>query len=155
MTTSLVFDNSDIDSLRKFAKNEYKLLYPEGFLALENMTYNYAIERTKTTDTIYLIEFYKQIFMKVHQNPSCFMSFKTLDEFISSLERSKLNPDKWLTLYKNRTDVLNIKKKKGQTQCPKCKSWYTSHTESQTRSADESTTISVLCSECGYRFSFS
>lgn len=41
---------------------------------------------------------------------------------------------------------------KGQFKCGKCKSWATTYTQAQTRSADEPMTNFVLCLKCGHRF---
>jgi transcription elongation factor S-II len=43
---------------------------------------------------------------------------------------------------------------KGAYQCGKCKSWRTTYTERQTRSADEPMSVFCLCENCGKRWRF-
>jgi DNA-directed RNA polymerase subunit M/transcription elongation factor TFIIS len=43
----------------------------------------------------------------------------------------------------------------GMHQCPKCRSHKTTHTQAQTRSADESMTVFVCCFVCDHRFRYS
>ncbi len=94
----------------------------------------------------------KQIYVKFIVN---FKNIKyNKDINIHKMSRENFNP-KWDIMYKKRTDDKTIIRQKGAHKCPKCKSWFTTHTESQTRSADESMSIFVACSDCGFRFKYS
>lgn len=74
-------------------------------------------------------------------------------ESIANLDKDILNPEKWQELQDIRLPK-NIKKerKKGVNKCKKCGSWYTTFTQAQTRSADESITTFVNCEDCSFRY---
>ena len=78
----------------------------------------------------------------------------TLQDFIN-LERESLNPTKWQTLQEARLPK-NVKKerRKGTNRCPKCKSWYTTYKQAQTRSGDEGLTTRCHCEDCDYHWKF-
>jgi DNA-directed RNA polymerase subunit M/transcription elongation factor TFIIS len=110
-----------------------------------------------------LNEYYKQLFIKVYYNinfnkNSVFIlrnledgSFNISD--LVSGSRETLFPEKWSDLHKIRTGTQK-KRRKGAHQCKKCSSWFTEHVEMQTRSADESMTISVWCLDCDHRWKY-
>ncbi len=72
---------------------------------------------------------------------------------LATLSRDELNPEKWQQLQEARLPKNKQERKKGIYKCPKCKSWYTTHTQIQTRSADEGLTTKVAC-ECGHYWKF-
>lgn len=78
----------------------------------------------------------------------------SLDEFIK-LERESLNPTKWQQLQEARLPK-NVKKErvKGTNKCPRCKSWYTTYKQAQTRSGDEGLTTRCHCEDCDYHWKF-
>ncbi len=78
----------------------------------------------------------------------------TLQEFIN-LERESLNPTKWQELQETRLPK-NIKKErvKGTNKCPRCKSWYTTYKQAQTRSGDEGLTTRCHCDDCDHHWKF-
>ena len=107
---------------------------------------------------------YKQVFIKVLSNikynkNSAFVCSKIIDKEwspkdIPRMHREELFPERWDSLYKDRTEHLNKKKKKGMHRCPKCKSWYTDYTQLQTRSSDEPMSTFVTCIDCDYRWKY-
>lgn len=76
-------------------------------------------------------------------------------EMLVDLDKYLLNPTKWQQIQDSRLPK-NIKKerKMGVNICKQCKSWYTTFTQAQTRSADEGITTFVQCEDCGYRYKF-
>jgi transcription elongation factor S-II len=50
--------------------------------------------------------------------------------------------------------AAGMEMQKGSFQCKQCKSWDTTYTQKQTRSADEPMTTFVLCLACGSRWKF-
>jgi DNA-directed RNA polymerase subunit M/transcription elongation factor TFIIS len=172
-----------LKGIRKHAQREYKTVFDKTISKnLEEGTFNYSIERVaeslslsvvtllKSKDEILekvpfhdLKTAYKQVFMKV----LCNIKFNENNEFVkqkiiekewlakdvAKMHREELFPKKWDKLYKDRTEDLKKKRIKGAHRCPKCKSWYTSHTEAQTKSADESCSVFVKC-ECGYNWRY-
>jgi DNA-directed RNA polymerase subunit M/transcription elongation factor TFIIS len=76
-------------------------------------------------------------------------------EEIVNFERETLNPIKWQTLQDIRLPK-NIKKErvKGTNMCPRCRSWYTSYKQAQTRSGDEGLTTRCHCEDCEYHWKF-
>ena len=67
---------------------------------------------------------------------------------LESLRNNTWKPEEYAFMDK---DILNIKRK-GSHKCPKCKSWYTTFSQAQTRSADEGMTVRVECHDCSYVF---
>jgi len=160
-----VADSSDIfdisETNRSVVKNKFTPIFSSEISeSIELGIYNYAHERflENNIQPELLLEFYKQIFIKVYFNVKfnknsqqvidSLKNEKCDPEELAKMKREALFPDKWEQLYKNRTADLKKKRKKGQHQCRKCNSWFTSFTETQTRSADESMTISVTCDDC-------
>ncbi len=73
-------------------------------------------------------------------------------EEFAFMDKDILNPEKWQVLQDQRMPKnINIKRK-GSHKCPKCKSWYTTFSQAQTRSADEGMTVRVECHDCSYVF---
>ena len=71
---------------------------------------------------------------------------------------SQLNPElieKIKNSIKNKQSTEKKAKTKGTFKCGKCKSWYTTYTQAQTRSADEPMTTFVVCLNCNNRWKFS
>jgi DNA-directed RNA polymerase subunit M/transcription elongation factor TFIIS len=125
---------------------------------IEEGIYDYAIERLdklgfEGQDDLpidKLMFLYSQIFAKVMLTKGFNEELIAKDPYnFCRVTREELNPEKWDTLYKNRTE--DIVKKKGAHRCPKCKGWFTEYVEVQTRAADEAATIKISC-ECGYRW---
>ncbi len=72
-------------------------------------------------------------------------------EDVFSLEKDFLCPDKWQKLQDLRMPKSIVtERKKGMFKCKRCTSYYTTHTEKQTRGGDESTTVFVGCNDCGF-----
>jgi len=76
-------------------------------------------------------------------------------EELLNLERETINPKKWQQLQEARLPK-SIKKErvKGTNKCPKCKSWYTTYKQAQTRSGDEGLTTRCHCEDCDYHWKF-
>ena len=76
-------------------------------------------------------------------------------EDLVRLERESLNPEKWQKLQELRLPK-NVKKerRKGTNKCPRCKSWYTTYKQAQTRSGDEGLTTRCYCEDCEYHWKF-
>lgn len=76
-------------------------------------------------------------------------------ESLAKLDKDVLNPEKWQQIQDIRLPKNIVKeRKKGVNRCKKCGSWYTTFTQAQTRSADESITTFVKCEDCFARFKF-
>jgi DNA-directed RNA polymerase subunit M/transcription elongation factor TFIIS len=111
------------------------------------------------------LQIYKQCFMKVIYTLKHNKNKQHILDRLNNLADSKLSldfvqlprdvidPEKWEKLYKLRTD--DVKRKKGLHKCPKCKGWFTEHSESQRASADESMCIFVTCLDCSHHFKYS
>jgi len=77
-------------------------------------------------------------------------------EELANLDRDVLNPDKWQIIQDARLPKnINKERKKGIYKCGRCKSWFTTHIQAQTRSADEGMTTFVDCLDCKSRFKMS
>ena len=77
-------------------------------------------------------------------------------EDLCTLDKDTLFPEKWQQLQEIRLPKNAKKeKRKGTHKCPRCKSWYTTYSQAQTRSADEGLTTRVECSDCSFVFKFS
>lgn len=76
-------------------------------------------------------------------------------ENVASLDKDILNPERWQEIQDIRLPK-NIKKekKKGSNKCPRCKSWFTTHYQAQTRSADEPMTTFCACEDCDHHWKF-
>jgi DNA-directed RNA polymerase subunit M/transcription elongation factor TFIIS len=76
-------------------------------------------------------------------------------ENLATLDKDILNPGKWQQIQDIRLPK-NVKKekKKGADKCPRCKSWYTTYTQAQTRGADEPMTIFYRCTDCEFAWRF-
>lgn len=71
------------------------------------------------------------------------------------LSREELNPDVWKALKKQNLDQAIIKEEvqpDGLYQCNRCKSMKTVYYQMQTRSADESMTTYVTCTDCNLKW---
>lgn len=98
---------------------------------------------------IKFIEHYNKDYIKNHIKNN---EWKITD--ILSYTRDVLDPKKWQDIQDTRLPKLNKEKKKGLYKCPKCKSWYTEHTQAQTRGADEPLTTFCSCVDCEYMWKF-
>jgi DNA-directed RNA polymerase subunit M/transcription elongation factor TFIIS len=145
-----------MEELRTLALKNYESVVKDKLIAkkLEEDNYNYAIERQNEIKNGELEILYRQIYVKFITNYEKNKEKINEGTNFHKIPRELLDP-KWEHMYKNRTDNKTIQRQKGAHKCPKCKSWYTTHTESQTRSADESMSIFVACTDCGYRFKYS
>ncbi len=150
-----------MDEFRSYALNNYNNIFKNKKIAkqLEAFNYDCAAERYDTNkylDNYEFLNLYKQIYVKLYynlnNNDENIKIFKDNITNLKDITRKDLN-DKWDKLNKNRLDNITTKKK-GAHKCPKCKSWFTSHTESQTRSADESMSVFVTCLDCDFRFKY-
>lgn len=157
-----------MEEIRKYVLVEYNKIFEDEVFAenVEKGTYEYAVDRLSGTKSEMdqmeeneeeLMVLYKQIYIRLLYN----LKFKDVaipDDIdplhVARIPREMLSSEKWDRMYKNRTDDGAKKRKKGAHKCGKCGSWYTSHTESQQRSADESMTIHVVCSDCGHNFKY-
>jgi DNA-directed RNA polymerase subunit M/transcription elongation factor TFIIS len=173
-----------LKGLRKHAQREYKTVFDKIISKnLEEGTFNYSIERVSDSLSLNLTNLlksqdeilekipfhdlktaYKQVFMKV----LCNIKFNENNEFVkqkivekewsakdvAKMHREELFPKKWDKLYKDRTEDLKKKRIKGAHRCPKCKSWYTSHIQIQSRGADEPMNTRCTCLECKYNWSY-
>jgi DNA-directed RNA polymerase subunit M/transcription elongation factor TFIIS len=74
---------------------------------------------------------------------------------LAKMDKDILNPEKWQRLQDCRLPK-NVKqeRKKGTNRCPRCKSFYTSYTQFQSRSADEGMTVKNTCSDCDFVWKF-
>lgn len=173
-----------IEELRNYALQEFKTVFPKNISkSLEEGTITYAIERLIDQNKITLdpsknlidqiedlpfqeLKFlYKQVFIKVLSN----IKFNENKDFVCSkilekewnpkdvprMHREILFPERWDSLYKDRTEHLSKKRKKGMHRCPRCKSWFTNHVEYQNKGADESCTVKCDCTDCNYTWVFS
>lgn len=76
-------------------------------------------------------------------------------EDIVCLERETLAPEKWGALQDARLPKNIVKERvKGTNMCPKCKSWYTTYKQAQTRSGDEGLTTRCYCEDCEHHWKF-
>lgn len=157
---------------KNYTINEINKIYPNISVRLEKSIYKYAKERY---DAVYkeepidekiikiFLNFYKQCYirtvynLKYNKNKEYLLKNLEKNSFtdLAEVPRDVLDPEKWDKLYKIRTDDLTSKRKKGLIKCGKCKSWFTTHTESQRASADESMCVMVSCLDCGNNFKFS
>jgi len=111
--------------------------------------------KTETTDE------YARLVIKIIQNLKSEYVMKnirsgtfSIEEFLN-LERETLNPTKWQALQEARMPKTVKKERvKGTNQCPRCKSWYTTYKQAQTRSGDEGLTTRCYCEDCEYHWKF-
>lgn len=74
---------------------------------------------------------------------------------IAEFSRETLNPDFWQKLQEERLPKSSKERIKGTNKCPRCKSWYTTYKQAQTRSGDEGLTTRCACEDCGHHWKFS
>lgn len=74
---------------------------------------------------------------------------------IAELPRETTNPDFWQKLQEERLPKGSKEKVKGTNKCPRCKSWYTTYKQAQTRSGDEGLTTRCACLDCEHHWKFS
>lgn len=75
-------------------------------------------------------------------------------EDLVKLEKETLNPEKWQKLQEKRLPKSKKERRKGTNMCPRCKSWYTTYKQAQTRSGDEGLTTRCYCEDCEYHWKF-
>lgn len=69
---------------------------------------------------------------------------------LAEFSRETMNPDFWQKIQEERLPKGSKEKAKGMYKCKRCKSWYTTLTQSQTRSGDEGLTTWISCTECSH-----
>lgn len=74
---------------------------------------------------------------------------------IAEFSRETMNPDFWQKLQEDRLPKKSKERVKGPVKCPRCKSWYTTHMQLQTRSGDEGMVSKCSCLDCGKFWKFS
>lgn len=167
---------SEIDlpeSLRKYTFDKYFEILSEKNVEnaeqiakdIELGTYDYALIKGDDNQK-YVLNYYKQIFIKMlgnlkfNKNSEYVIEQIKLGEFdfitLPSYPREILFPKKWDTIHKKTKDETKniVIRRKGAYRCSRCKSWFTSHVEVQTRGADESATIKCKCNDCGHNWKF-
>jgi DNA-directed RNA polymerase subunit M/transcription elongation factor TFIIS len=75
-------------------------------------------------------------------------------EEFANFKKDTLNPEKWQTLQELRLPKKAKERRKGRLKCPRCKSWYTTDHQLQTRSGDEGMTSRCACDDCGHHWKF-
>lgn len=68
--------------------------------------------------------------------------------------RETLKPLYWQKLQEDRLPKSKIERVKGTNKCPRCKSWFTTYKQAQTRSGDEGLTTRCACDDCGHHWKF-
>lgn len=127
--------------------------YPNIANDVELSIYNKTLEileKIVNRDLKIINNTYKNVFMSVCYNLEYIEDIlkNNVDlKNIANVHRELICPKKWDDLYTKRNDI-SVPKKRGAHKCPRCYSSYTSYEERQTRSADESATIKVYCTEC-------
>lgn len=179
MTDNDITEEQVINGIRKYARKQFRTVLDKPLAkGLEEGCFNYAVEKVLENQHISLnpeeeildqVPFhdlktiYKQIFIKVISNikfnkNSDFVVQKLIEkewkpQDIPKMHREMLYPEKWDSLYRDRTEKTKKKRQKGMHRCPRCKSWYTEYSQMQTRSSDEPMSTFVTC-ECGYRWRY-
>jgi len=117
---------------------------------------------------------YKDIYMKVRANITYTPNAPSLRKKLASkivkptdlagMTHKELAPEMWEQVELDMEEIFQKKMvgaakitaedHKGAYQCGKCRSWRTTYTERQTRSADESMSVFILCENCGNRWRF-
>lgn len=69
---------------------------------------------------------------------------------LAEFSRETMNPDRWQKLQEERLPKGSKEKVKGMYKCKRCKSWYTTLTQQQTRSGDEGMTSYISCTICNF-----
>ncbi len=117
-----------------------------------------GIKQASTIDEYFNIAHYTILTIKVLQNLKnehvvTNIKNKTWKpEELATLEKDRLNPEKWQRIQDIRLPNITKEHRKGTTKCRRCKSFYTTFTQAQTRSADEPMTTFIHCSMCDHRF---
>lgn len=144
--TELIYRNNIVNELGYYFNDPVTIESIINKFVVSTLSENNIPNNIKNIKLLYKPCISKLVFNKLRNN-----DFK--DEDILTMSREELFPEKWNKLYTDRTDLLKVHKKKGAHKCPRCKSWYTTYVEVQTRSADESATVKVSC-ECGYKWKY-
>lgn len=147
-------------------------------LNLERGIFNYILEKRSSNNDVTWNDSFASIYrmrsVTIYSNLNPFgylkntnlirkLLIRELDEFtLCRLDSAQLFPERHQELmekYKKEVgnEVYSIPledRPDGILQCRKCKSWKTTYTERQTRSADEPTTKFCACFACGNRWRF-
>lgn len=156
------------EKVREFTINKFEYYLNEYNLdnvndiseELELGIFDYAIEKGNNS-LVQIMNYYKLFYITI-------ITALKKDQVIQKLRdkewepvdvitysREQIYPEKWSAIQKEiDSEKSTGPKKKGQHRCTRCKSWYTTYVEVQTRSADESATIKCECSECGHVWKF-
>ena len=165
-----VGENVNIEKLSDFSTNRSGENVKIISTNLEKGVYNYAIKEANNRMIIKKWENTKFTQLYIDRFRTIFLNLKN-EEFIEKiitlqikpLEYTKIthqdiSPEKWQGLIEQNSKKeesllsVNIKANTDLYTCRKCKSRNIYFTETQTRSADEQSTITLLCLTCGKRW---
>jgi DNA-directed RNA polymerase subunit M/transcription elongation factor TFIIS len=157
------------DEFSKLSLNESQDISLKNFcINVEKTVFNYSCKKIVGKQS-WSNEDFKRIYMR--RAIECIFKAKIIYNTIISKERTfedyetissrDIDIHNWDSI-RNYLDSREQAKKeaekpkgKGLHKCGKCKSWETSYTEKQTRSADEPTTKFVTCHNCDNRWKYS
>jgi len=148
--------HNDFDDIRQYSitllTNQNSKIKKDIILKLEDGIFN-SSKNEIMTYTILLIKIIENL--KIPHVQEQLKNGIWKPEDVATLEKDTLNPDKWQQIQDARLPK-NIKKerKKGLYKCPRCRSFYCTYTQSQTRSADEGLTTRNECQDCGFVWKF-
>jgi DNA-directed RNA polymerase subunit M/transcription elongation factor TFIIS len=149
---------------------EENKLYETIATNLEKGIFNYTIREATTRNVIKKWDNTKFCQIYIDRLRSIYLNLKN-PEFLGKIQRMEINPSEYVTMThqniqpelwkemiekKNQIEEsmlsVNIKANTDLYTCKKCKSRNIYFTETQTRSADEQSTITLLCLSCGKRW---
>jgi len=143
----------DIDEIRDHAENLIsKKISKEKAISIEEGIFD-SLERFNIMEySILLVKVIESLKIPYVQEQLKKNIWKPED--LATMDKDILFPEKWQHLQELRMPKNIKERRKGTNKCPRCKSWYTTYSQAQTRSADEGLTTRVQCEDCSFVFKF-